>query len=139
MTMMAAYSRVLMLMVSPMCALAARAWMWSGHWMCHQNLRSVENPRATCDNESKYATAEWSLGMRWTMGQHRETEISIRIDVMRAKRLCRSLEKKCWFRRRWVALAVLAMVNDLWLVAAVGFQCNLSRFQNCLLDMHRWF
>ncbi len=66
--MMVAYSRALMLIVSPMSALAACAWMGSGHWRCHQNWRSVEYPPAAWDEESKYVIVDGSLGMRGQWG-----------------------------------------------------------------------
>ncbi len=62
-----------MLIVSWVCALAACAWMESGHWRCHQNCRSVEYPPTAWDKASEYAIVDGSLGMRWAMGQCLET------------------------------------------------------------------
>ncbi len=50
---MAVYLRALMLIASPVCALAAWAWMWFGHCRCHQKLRSMEKPPAVCNEESE--------------------------------------------------------------------------------------
>ncbi len=67
--MIAVYSRALMLIVSLVSALAARAWMESGHWKCHLKLRSMEYLPVAWDKESEYAIVDGSLGMRWAIGQ----------------------------------------------------------------------
>ncbi len=90
--MMAAYSLTLVLIVSCVFALVARAWMESGHWRCHQKCRSVEYPPVAWDKESEYAIVDGSLGMRGAMGQCCETKLLARINMMRSVRLLRHLE-----------------------------------------------
>ncbi len=71
-----------MLIVSPVHDLDAHAWIESGQWRCHLKLRSVEYPPAAWDNESEYAIVDGPLGIRWAMGQHCETKLLLRINVM---------------------------------------------------------
>ncbi len=80
------------------------------HWKCHQNVKESKYPLAVLEEESDYAVADGSLGVRWTRVQHHRMVGSSRMSMMNARSVLNVVVMKRQLQSKWVSLDVHAMV-----------------------------